>query len=180
MSKSALIVTDIQYDICDGGPLANVNSLSIIPKINSIHDNYDLIIFTKKTYNKDHILFKKQYPEHCVVNTPGANLHSELIVYDTDIIINRCTPLNSNSNSAFWDDENVCKETKLHYFLKVHNIKDLYFCGNNMDTCIFSTIMDAINYGYQCFVLKDMIGYCDKEKCDDKIKFLDTMGIIFK
>jgi len=178
MSKKGLIITDIQYDMCDGGPMANSNSLNIIPKINSIRDNYDLVIFTKKTYNKGHILFKK-YPVHCVENSAGVKLHNELIIRTPDIIINRCSQKDSNSNSVFWDDETICKETKLKYFLKVHDIDKLYFCGNNMDTCIFSTIMDAINYGLKCYVLSDILGYYNKEMCDKKIKYLKTLDVEF-
>lgn len=183
MNKKALIVIDIQYDICEGGPMANTNSLVIIPKINSVHDDYELVIFVKKTYNKDHILFKNHrggiYPEHCIKGSYGSELHNDLIITASDLIINRCTDPNANSSSAFWDDENVCKETKLKYFLKVREINDLYFCGNNMDTCIFSTIMDAVNYNFKCYVIKDMIAFYDKIKCDECIEFLQTLNVKF-
>lgn len=181
--KSALIVIDMQYDICDGGPMANVNSLNIIPIINSIRDNYDFVIFIKKSPPDNSIIFKQNggiYPRHCVINTHGNDLHNDLIIKQTDLIVNRCTRYNYNSNSGFYDDETTNKQTKLKYFLQVNGIKNLYFCGNNMDTCIFSTVFDALNYKFNCNIIVNVIGYVNKEICDDKIKFLGTLGVKFR
>ena len=179
---SALIITDLQYDICDGGPFANTNSLNIIPIINSIRDNYDFVIFIKKSPPLNSIIFKQNggiYSRHCVIGTHGNELHNDLIIKKSDLIVNRCTQYNYNSDSGFYDDETTEKQTKLKYFLQVNSIKNLYFCGNNMDTCIFSTIFDALNYKFNCSIIMNTIGYINKETYDEKINFLKSLDINF-
>ena len=181
--KKALIITDMQYDMCDGGIMANINSLKIIPKINSIHDDFDLIIFINKLYPDNHASFKQfggKQPKHCVENTFGAMLHNDIIIKkQTDIIINRCTLQKYDSNSGFYDAESIEKPTKLKYFLELNEINQLYFCGNNMDTCIFPTIMDAINFKFNCYVITDVIGYQNKEKYENCVKFLKGQNVEF-
>lgn len=180
--KSALIITDMQYDMCDGGPCANINSLEIIPKINMIRNKnmYDLIIFIRKAHPVTHKIFKKNggtQPCHCIVTTPGYNIHNDINYKTTDIIVNRCSQNTFSSNSGFFDDDSNEVETRLGYILKINNIKNLYFCGNNMETCIFSTILDALNYGYKCFIIIDAIGYINKNKFNECINFLGTLGV---
>ena len=180
--KKAILIVDMQYDMCDGGIMANINSLKIIPKINNIRDDFDLVIFVTKLYPDNHASFKQfggKYLKHCVENTFGANLHNDLIVKSSDIIINRCTLQKFDSNSAFYNAETIEKPTKLKYFLELNEISQIYFCGNNMDTCIFSTIMDALNLKFNCFVITDMIGYQNKENYDNCVKCLEKLNVTF-
>ena len=51
--KKALLIIDMQNDFCDGGPMSHNMSFEIIPEINSILDNYDLVIFIKKLNSKN-------------------------------------------------------------------------------------------------------------------------------
>lgn len=176
----ALIVMDLQHDMCDGGPFANINSLNIIPIINSLRDNYKYIFYVKKMLPISHCSLKRNgghHPTHCIVNTHGCNLHNDLIVDKNDMIINICTQHNYNSNSAFFDDEETQTTTKLKYLLNVNNIKNLYFCGNNFETSIFSTIIDAFNYKFNCYIILDAIGYINKDECDKKMQFLNNLCI---
>ena len=178
-NKKALIIIDMQYDICDGGIMANINSLRIISKINSIRDDFDLIIFINKVYPNNHASFSTLKPPYCIINTFGSKLHNDLIMTPNDIIINICTLQKYESNSGFYDAEPIEKQTNLKYILEINNISNLYFCGNDMDTCIFGTIMDAINFKFTCFVINDAIGYRSKEKYDDCILFLKKLGVTF-
>ena len=181
-TKKALIITDMQYDMCDGGTMANINSLKIIPKINNVHDDYDLVIFITKSYPDNHASFKQfggKHLKHCVENEFGSKMHNDLIVKPSDIIISRCTLQKFDSNSVFYDAESIEKQTKLKYFLELHKINQLYFCGNNMDIVIFSTIMDAINFKINCFVISDAIGYYNKGKCEESIEFLKKLNVTF-
>lgn len=177
---TALIVTDMQYDICDGGPLANINSLAIVPKINNLRENYDFVIFTIKSHPEKHSSFKQYggtYVKHCIEGTHGGELHNDLIVSEKDFIIKRGTQFSYNSDSGFYDDEASKKTTRLGYYLQVNNVKNLYFCGNNMDTCIFSTVLDALNNKFNCHLITNAIGYVSEEKYNNKIKFLESLGI---
>jgi nicotinamidase/pyrazinamidase len=180
--KSALIIMDMQYDFCESGVIPHDKSLLIIPRINRMRDKYDLIIFVKKQLQHNHSIFKAYggtYPVHCVVETNGENIHDDLIIKTDDIIINRGTLQKYDSNSAFYDAEVISKETRLKQILKAHNIKNLFFCGNGMETSIYSTIIDAINSQYKCTVISNTTTYIDANKMNICVEYLKTLNVQF-
>jgi len=179
--KTALIIVDMQYDCCDGGPMAHNNSLNIIPIINRIRDRYDIVIFIKKQYQFNHSSFKQfggKNPKHCIENTYGAELHKDMIIKEEDIIICRGTLQKYDSNSAFYDADTIENDTRLKYILRINNIRELYFCGNGIDNCIFSSIIDAVNNRFKCTLITDALGYIDKEKAEKSLKYLEGLGIV--
>ena len=180
--KRALLIIDMQNDFCDGGPMAHNNSFEIIPEINRIRDNYDLIIFIKKSLQSNHSSFKNfggSFPSHCIDGTYGCEIQSNIIVKGDDITILRGTLQKYDSNSAFYDAEDINKPTRLKYILQINNIKELYFCGNGLERCIFSTIMDACNFRFKCYVINDAVSYMNKEKYDNSLTYLNNLGIEF-
>ena len=91
--QKALIVVDIQNDFCPGGALAVSDGDKIIPIVNDLLAKFNLVIFTKDWHPANHLSFasahegKEPYdsyngnvlwPDHCVENTPGAELHPDL------------------------------------------------------------------------------------------------------
>ncbi|QKF94392.1 isochorismatase [Fadolivirus algeromassiliense] len=179
-SINALVIIDMQYDLCNGGPLAFERSLNIIPIINRIRDEYDHIIFVKRSYPDNHSTFKQyggKHPKHCVNGTDGEKIHNDIIMSINDTIIARGNLQKYGSSSAFYDAEDIERETRLKPILKINNIKKLYFCGNDFENTIFSTIMDAIKFNYKCCVIKDAITYNDKEKMEKTIEYLKKLNV---
>jgi nicotinamidase/pyrazinamidase len=172
----ALIIIDMQQDLCEGGPLANFHSLENISMINKIRDDYELVIHCTKVYPKNHISFKNS-PKNCVVNTPGAKIHADLIIKPTDIIILRGSLQQYESESIFYDAEDIDKTTDLKSILKAKNVKNLYFCGNGFESCIFSSIVDAYIRGYNCFLIKNAVGFGDREKAEKCYRYLTTLNV---
>ena len=118
--KNALIIIDMQYDFCEGGIIPYQKSLDIIPIINRIRDNYDFIIFIKDHHPENHCSFKEYggiFPKHCIENSYGCRLHDDLILKNDDLIISRGSLQKYDSNSAFYDAEEINKNTKLKNFL---------------------------------------------------------------
>jgi nicotinamidase/pyrazinamidase len=180
--KSALIIVDMQYDFCDGGPMSNNNSLNIIPKINSIRDDYSFVIFLVKLCPSNHVSFKYyggKYPKHCVENMSGSEIVNDIIKKPLDVVVTRCTLQQYDSKSGFYNAEIIEKPTNLKYILQVNSINKLYFCGNNMETTIFSTVMDALNYNFECYIIRDVVGYIDINEYNEKIKFLNNLNVEF-
>jgi nicotinamidase/pyrazinamidase len=180
--KSALVIMDMQYDFCESGVLPHEKSLLIIPRINRMRDTYDLIIFVKKQLQYNHSIFKQyggSFPIHCVVDTNGEHIHDDLIIKTDDIVINRGTLQKYDSNSAFYDAEEIYKETRLKQILLAYNIKNLFFCGNGMENSIFSTIMDAIKNKYKCTVISNAITYLDENKMNTCVEYLQTLDVEF-
>ena len=178
----ALIIVDMQYDLCEGGPLAHTDSLKIIPKINSIRDEYDLIIFSIKSHPKNHSSFKQyggENPKNCILNTYGCKIHDDLIRTSKDIIISRETLQKYSSDSVFFEADDIERTTNLKNILLGHNIKDIYFCGNGIDSLIFRSVLDAQIYKFNCHIIKDGISYMNKEKAKECIKFMEMNRVLF-
>lgn len=175
--KTALIIVDMQYDYCDGGPLPHDNSISIIPTINRIRNDYDHVIFLTKQLQFNHSCFKLYggvHPSHVVKGTDGQKIHDDLIIKDNDIIITRGSLQKYDSSTGFYDAESIKKETKLKQTLNMHNIDKLYFCGNGIDSSIYSTIIDAVNNNFECYIIEDAITYMDKNEKDKCITYLNN------
>jgi nicotinamidase/pyrazinamidase len=182
MENVALIIMDMQNDFCNGSPLANTKSLKIIPIINKLKEKFKYVFLTKEQHQSNHSSFKKfggKYPSHCVENTKGNEFNEYLNISKDDIIIERGMLQKFDSSSAFYDAEEIKKKTNLRNILKINNINKLYFCGMNADTSMFSTIMDAINYKYKCYVYADAIAYADEDMYIKRIEYLTKLGIFF-
>ena len=86
----ALLVVDLQNDFCPGGSLAVKDGNEIVSIINDLFPLFKTVIFTKDWHPADCNSFASQHegfnpftpkdgdmlwPDHCVQNTPGADLH---------------------------------------------------------------------------------------------------------
>lgn len=174
--KNALIITQMQLDYCDGGSLAHEGSLDIIPQINRIHDNFDIVIFANDCHPKNHCSFCK-LPVHCVENTTGCEIHINLFKKVTDYVVSKGKMDKYDSESIFYEAEEIKKENRLKKILIENKADHLFFCGNGIDNCIFSSALDANNLGFKCYIIENMVTYRDKNKMLKSIKFLEQVGI---
>ena len=182
MTNVALIIMDMQNDFCNGGPLANTKSLTIIPIINKIKEQFKYVLLTREQHQANHSSFKEfggKYPSHCIENTKGYEFNEYLNIKKDDMVVIRGTLQKYDSSSAFYIAEEIGKETNLRNLLKINNISKLYFCGMNMDTSLFSTIMDALTYKYECYIYTNAIGYIDEELYIKRIEYLTKLGVNF-
>lgn len=179
--KNALIIINMQYDYCEGGPLANAHSLENISIINQIREEFDQVIFIRDLHPDNHCSFKQfggKFPKHCIKDTRGSELHKDMIIKDQDIILSKGTLQKYDSDSIFYDAEDINKQTNLKKILNFNKIDRLYFCGNGFDDTIFSSIIDAINFKFNCFIIKDAIGFIDMDKTNKKLNYLETLDVI--
>ncbi len=80
-TRKILLVVDVQRDFIDG-TLAVPDAERIIPVINGIKKDFDLVYFTLDWHPKDHCSFKENggiWPEHCVHYTLGSSLAPSLL-----------------------------------------------------------------------------------------------------
>src|ERR1051325_1596745 len=92
---NALIVVDVQNDFLPGGALAVPRGDEIIPLLNELHKQFELVVATQDWHPADHGSFAANHPGkkpgdrimlegieqilwpvHCVQNTPGAEFAS--------------------------------------------------------------------------------------------------------
>jgi nicotinamidase-related amidase len=101
------------------------------------------------------------WPRHCVQNTTGAQLHSDLKIIDendnpntTIVHLYKGTKPNIDSYSAFWDNFKL-SETKLNQQFKDKNVTQVFVVGLATDYCVYSTAIHAMDHGYKTFIVED-------------------------
>jgi len=169
----ALLLIDIQYDFLPGGALAVANGDAIIPIVNSIQDRFDLVVATQDWHPKGHKSFASSHegkqvfeqielkglpqvlwPDHCVQGTHGADLSDAVNWNRTEAIFRKGTSLEIDSYSGFYDNGHL-KATGLSEYLKGRNITDVYVAGLAADYCVYFTAKDALQQGFNTFVIED-------------------------
>lgn len=177
--KTALIIVDVQNDFLAGGSLEVKEGNEIIPVINDIRENinFGMVVLTQDYHPKGHVSFydthKKDFsaklfepykledgviqimwPIHCVQGTYGTQFNDELIIKDTDIIVQKGTNINVDSYSGFYDNNKVHK-TELDNILKTNGIEDVYIVGLAYDYCVGFTALDAVNLNYNTYIIEN-------------------------
>lgn len=64
MSKTALMIIDMQNDFCEGGSLAVTGSFEIIPIINQLREStkFDFVVKTRDWHPQNHVSFGSNHP----------------------------------------------------------------------------------------------------------------------
>ena len=119
--NTALLLIDLQNDFCPGGSLAVAEGDRVIPIANALMPYFKMIIATQDWHPENHVSFISLWPVHCVQNTLGAALHSELNISRITKIFKKGTDQHIDSYSAFYDNEHL-KSTGLTNWLREKNI----------------------------------------------------------
>lgn len=162
MLKSALIVTDIQNDFCEGGSLAVPGTLSIIPLINREMRMYDTIVGLQDWHPADHVSFENLWPPHCIQNTFGAKFHPHLDIRRFSYTIQKGADSKVDSYSGFFDNDHKTK-TGLHSYLQTKNIGCVFICGVALRYCVAYTALDAVQLGYVTYIIPSLCADIDSK-----------------
>ena len=123
-----LIVVDMQNDFIDGA-LGSPEAVKIVPYVKSIIENFDgEVLFTRDTHYDNYMETQegKNLPvPHCIYQTEGWQIHSELeILRKTDAI-----------------DKVTFGSKDLVDILKDKDIENITFVGLCTDICVISNVM---------------------------------------
>ncbi|MCK5780891.1 MAG: bifunctional nicotinamidase/pyrazinamidase [Psychrilyobacter sp.] len=162
-----LLIVDLQNDFCCGGALEVKDSDKIIPIINNLvkkyEDNQDLIVATLDWHPSNHGSFASNsggnigelgelngiaqiwWPNHCIENTFGSELHNNLKPINNKIYKGRNPKY--DSYSGFFDTNGT--PTKLNGLLKSNDIDTIDIVGLATDYCVKFTVIDALKLGYK-------------------------------
>lgn len=167
-----LIITDVQHDFMPGGALGIPGANAIVPIINHLIPKFDHVLATQDWHPPHHISFAvshgkkvgevievgdlKQilWPVHCVQNTHGADFVDGLHRDRIEAIFHKGTDPKIDSYSTFFDNARK-RHTGLAEHLRKHNLKDLYFVGLATDYCILYSVLDALELGFNVWVIQD-------------------------
>jgi nicotinamidase/pyrazinamidase len=147
----ALIVVDVQNDFCPGGALAVPSGDKVIPIINMMAEKFDIVVTTQDWHPSGHCSFE-QWPEHCVVETRGAELHPNLELPKDAVSFCKGMQVDCDSYSGF-GDTSIEKPTGMLAYLKASDVDEVYVCGLATDYCVKATAIDAVKYGFKTNVV---------------------------
>ena len=192
-----LLIIDAQNDFMPGGSLEVENGDAIVPEINQRLANYDLVIATQDWHPGNHMSFASNHkdekafntktidgyeqtlwPDHCVQGTTGAEFHCDLQLHDVEAIFRKGTDSNIDSYSAFYDNHHD-KSTGLTGYLKEKDVKTITVCGLAADICVYFTIKDALNEGFQVEVIEKATQALNHDTYSEQKEELKSKGVRF-
>lgn len=178
----ALIIIDMQNDFLSGGSLAVPDADEIIPIVNSIQQYFDLVVATQDWHLSTHKSFasnnpgKKSFeqielngvaqtlwPDHCVQGTEGAQFSHLVNMNRVEAIFRKGTNAEIDSYSGFYDNSHQ-KSTGLADYLRGRMVTKVYFAGLAGDICVYFSALDALNEGFETYLMEDAVRSIDPEK----------------
>ena len=170
---TALIIVDVQNDFCPGGALAVAGGDLVVPVINAVLPRFDVVVATQDWHPPDQASFAANHPGaavgqvielgglsqvlwpvHCVQNTLGAALRSDLDTSGLDGVFQKGTDPLVDSYSGFFDNGRR-HATGLGDYLKSRGVTKVTVCGLATDYCVRCTALDAISLGFATTILAD-------------------------
>jgi nicotinamidase/pyrazinamidase len=169
--KDALLIVDVQNDFCPGGALAVPQGDAVVPFINRISGDFELLVATKDWHPQNHGSFASNHPgkkagqrielngleqilwpDHCVQHTPGSDFHPGLDVQRIGHTFYKGEDPQVDSYSAFFDNAKR-HDTGLWEFLNSAGVTDVWICGLALDYCVAYSALDAVQTGFKTHVL---------------------------
>ncbi len=176
-----LMLIDVQNDFMPGGSLAVSGGNQIVPVINQIQDQFDLVVASQDWHPSEHLSFARNHlrhkafdeievnglpqtlwPAHCVQGSEGAEFHPELNLNRIAAIFRKGMNRDIDSYSAFYDNGHI-QTTGLSGYLNEMKAKTLYFTGLAADFCVYFSIKDALKAGFACVLIEDATRAIDPE-----------------
>jgi nicotinamidase/pyrazinamidase len=171
--SSALLVIDMQNDFMPGGQLPVTDGDALVPLINQLGARFRNIVITQDWHPPGHISFASSHdqrqpfdsihvpygaqtlwPDHCVQQTYGAQLHADLRLPRAQLILRKgCNP-GIDSYSAFLEADRSTR-TGLAGYLKDRGIDTVFVAGLALDFCVAWSAQDARAEGLTTVVIAD-------------------------
>jgi len=166
-----LLLIDIQNDFLPGGALAVPEGDLIVPVVNDLMPQFDLIVATQDWHPADHGSFavnhpgrsafeqieldglpQTLWPVHCVQNTGGALFAPGLNTRLIDKVFPKGMNARIDSYSGFFDNGHRAA-TGMSEWLKSRGVTELSVVGLATDYCVKFTVLDALREGFRVRVI---------------------------
>jgi nicotinamidase/pyrazinamidase len=179
--QDVLIVIDVQNDFCPGGALAVADGDAVIDVIHRIASRFDHIVLTQDWHPAGHSSFASMHagkhpfdsiklaygqqtlwPDHCIQDSKGAELHSSLKLTKAELILRKGFRPEIDSYSAFFENDH-CTPTGLAGYLRERNLDRVFFAGLAYDYCVGYSALDARRLGLPVVIVRDACRAIDLE-----------------
>ncbi len=162
----ALLVIDFQNDFTPGGALAVPEGDRIAERVNELaaSGRLELVVATRDWHPPDHGSFERhggQWPEHCVQETEGAELHPALDRSKVHVVVDKGQNPSTEGYSGF-------DETELGELLRERGIDKVTIVGLATDYCVKNTALDALREGFEVTVDAAAVRGVDVEPGDSE------------
>jgi nicotinamidase/pyrazinamidase len=171
----ALIIVDVQNDFCPGGALAVPEGDEVVDPINRMAADAELVIATRDWHPRDHSSFAAEggpWPEHCVEDTPGAQLHPDLDRDHIDVVVDKGRDRATEGYSGF-------EGTDLASVLRERGVDRVHVVGLALDYCVKNTALDAARQGFDVIVHRDATRAVNvnPDDGDNAVEELESAGV---
>jgi nicotinamidase/pyrazinamidase len=172
-TETALLIVDLQNDFCPGGALAVPEGHEIVPLANRLMEKFELILATQDWHPPGHGSFAASHPGrnpgdevllggipqtlwpvHCVQNTRGAEFVDGLRRDRISQVFHKGIDQGIDSYSCFYDNAHQ-RATGLGDYLKERKVQRVYIIGLATDYCVKFSALDAVDMGFETFVISD-------------------------
>ncbi|WP_162052788.1 bifunctional nicotinamidase/pyrazinamidase [Pontibacter pamirensis] len=190
----ALLLIDIQNDFLPGGALAVPEGDAIIPVVNRLQEQFDLVIATqdwhpeghksfasnhagKKTFEVIELQGLKQvlWPDHCLQGSTGAAFSEAADMRKVEAIFRKGMNPEIDSYSGFYDNGHL-KSTGLTDYLRSKEVTEVYLAGLAADYCVYFTAKDALQEGFKAYVIEDATRAISPEGFDKAKADIESKG----
>jgi len=180
ISKTLLLMVDVQNDFCPGGALAVNDGGAVVAPLNALSQALAAkggrVAATQDWHPAGHVSFASSHngknpgdvidasnvqgqvlwSDHCVQGTAGAAFHADLDLKPVSLIIRKGFRQWLDSYSAFFENDR-CSSTGLEGALKQTNIQTVIIGGLATDYCVFYSAMDSRRLGFRTIVASDAV-----------------------
>lgn len=163
-----LLIVDVQNDFCPGGALAVPEGDAVVPVINRLMEEFDIIV-ASKDWHPPHTVHFQKWPVHCVHGTHGAEFHPGLLSARVRQVFLKGTGNADDGYSAF-----EATSASLTEYLKARDVTELYVTGLATDYCVRASALDAAAQGMATHVVTDAIAAVNVQPTDGE-KALEEM-----
>jgi nicotinamidase/pyrazinamidase len=204
ITKTLLLIIDVQNDFCPGGALAVQDGDGVIAPLNRLAAAFasagGRVAATQDWHPAGHVSFASSHggknpgdiidldnvqgqvlwPDHCVQGTRGAAFHDKLDLDPACLIIRKGFRKGLDSYSAFFENDR-CTATGLEGGIKQMNIQTVIMGGLATDYCVFYSAMDCRRLGFKTIIVSDAVRGVDYPagSVEKAIARMRDEGIIF-
>ena len=158
----ALVIVDVQNDFCPGGTLAVVDGDRVAAPLARLAARFaaaGLPVFASRDWHPpDTAHFQDAggpWPAHCVRDTPGAELHPDLVLPPEAVILYKGVDPQADGYSAFEARDEAGRD--LVELLRAAGVDHLLVGGLATDYCVRATVLAALARGLRVSLLTDAV-----------------------
>jgi nicotinamidase/pyrazinamidase len=202
--RVAFIVIDMQYDFGDpNGALFVPGGDTVVEPVNTLRSTLEgvgaLTVFTQDWHPAEHVSFASNnngaalfsvvnlagigdqvmWPNHCVMNTPGASflpaLHFDAAV---DKVIRKGSLRDVDSYSGFGSPGRKRERTALEDTLRAAGVTHVVIAGLALDYCVSYTARDAAELGFRVCVAKFATRGISLDSIEKEMALMKEAGVV--